>query len=93
MVYSTCSLNPVENESVVANLLLKFKGQLELVDARDKLVGLKTVNGFHTWKLMSKDGEFYEKLEEVNEKYKYLIREYMFPPSLEVAQELKLEKW
>lgn len=45
MVYSTCSLNPVENEAVVYNLLLKFKDELELVDARHKLSGMKTVNG------------------------------------------------
>lgn len=93
MVYSTCSLNPVENEAVVANLLLKFKDQIELVDARDKLTGLKTVNGFHTWKLMSKDGDIYEKIEQVNDKWKYLIRQHMFPPSPEVAKELKLDRW
>lgn len=45
MVYSTCSLNPVEDEAVVYNLLLKFKGELELIDARHKLTGMKTVNG------------------------------------------------
>lgn len=45
MVYSTCSLNPIENEAVVYNLLLKFKDELELVDARDKLPGMKTVKG------------------------------------------------
>lgn len=45
MVYSTCSLNPIEDEAVVYNLLLKFAGQLELVDARHKLTGMKTVNG------------------------------------------------
>jgi tRNA (cytosine34-C5)-methyltransferase len=44
MVYSTCSLNPVENEAVVYNLLLKFK-DLELVDARHKLTGMRTTNG------------------------------------------------
>ena len=26
MVYSTCSLNPIEDEAVVAELLRKFKG-------------------------------------------------------------------
>ena len=40
MVYSTCSMNPAENEAVVASLLLKFKDKLEIVDARDKLPGL-----------------------------------------------------
>src|SRR5688572_24557604 len=29
LVYSTCSLNPIEDEAVVAALLLKFKGMLQ----------------------------------------------------------------
>lgn len=32
MVYSTCSLNPLENESVVASVLQDYGGRLELVD-------------------------------------------------------------
>ncbi len=59
MVYSTCSLNPVENEAVVYNLLLKFPGQLELVDARDQLPGLITRRGLSTWNLMGKNGRIY----------------------------------
>ncbi len=32
LVYSTCSLNPIEDEAVVAELLRRFAGVLELVD-------------------------------------------------------------
>jgi 16S rRNA C967 or C1407 C5-methylase (RsmB/RsmF family) len=32
MVYSTCSLNPVEDEAVVAQLLRRAEGSLTLVD-------------------------------------------------------------
>jgi len=92
MVYSTCSLNPVENEAVVYNLLLKFKGQLELVDARDKLPGLKTLKGLLTWNLMSKTGEIYNKIEEVKPEFVNLMRPYMFPPELSVAKELNLDR-
>ena len=92
MVYSTCSLNPVENEAVVYNLLLKFKGQLELVDARDKLPGLKTLKGLLTWNLMSKTGEIYDKIEEVKPEFVNLMRPYMFPPELSVAKELNLDR-
>lgn len=93
MVYSTCSLNPVENEAVVYNLLLKFKGQIELVDARDKLPGLKTVNGLLKWNLMDKLGEVYETSEQAaNSKFNNLMRPHMFPPELEVAKELNLDK-
>jgi 16S rRNA C967 or C1407 C5-methylase (RsmB/RsmF family) len=37
LVYSTCSLNPIENESVVAALLEWSEGALELVEAECKL--------------------------------------------------------
>ena len=93
MVYSTCSLNPVENEAVVYNLLLEYKDQIELVDVRDKLPGLKTVNGLYTWNLMSKDGEIFEKPEDVPPKWAHTLRPNMFPPGLEVAQNLHLERW
>lgn len=92
MVYSTCSLNPVENEAVVASLLLKFKDQLELVDARDKLPGLKTVNGLLKWNLMDKTGEFYETVEQVKKEHVNLMRPSMFPPEESVAKELHLER-
>ena len=84
MVYSTCSFNPVENEAVVKNILLEFDGQIELIDARQKLTGLKTVNGMHTWNVMSRDGEIFNKIEEVTPKWQHLIRPNMFPPSPEV---------
>ena len=37
MCYSTCSLNPIENEAVVAALLRRCGGALELLDASDRL--------------------------------------------------------
>lgn len=37
IVYSTCSMNPAENEAVVAGVLEKFKGQLEIVDVTEEL--------------------------------------------------------
>ena len=30
--YSTCSLNPIENEAVVANILKTYKGKVKLVN-------------------------------------------------------------
>lgn len=92
MVYSTCSFNPVENEAVVYNLLLKFKGQLELVDARHKLPGLKTLKGLSTWNLMNKQGDIYQTAEDVPEQFKHLIKPYMFPPELKIVQELNLDR-
>ncbi len=37
IVYSTCTLTPEENESVVRSLLTKFSGSLEVVDPREAL--------------------------------------------------------
>ncbi len=57
MVYSTCSLNPVEDEAVVATLLQRGNGSLELVDVADKLPGLKRTNGISSWKVHDKKYE------------------------------------
>jgi hypothetical protein len=53
MCYSTCSLNPIEDEAVVAHLLRTFQGQLELVDVNDQLPGLKRSSGMSKWKVHS----------------------------------------
>eukprot|EP00934_Nitzschia_sp_Nitz4_P001853 Nitzschia sp. Nitz4//scaffold40_size135432//106302//108761//NITZ4_003262-RA/size135432-processed-gene-0.154-mRNA-1//1//CDS//3329551273//1853//frame0 len=55
MVYSTCSMNPMENESVVAELLRAADGSLELVDRRAELPGLLARPGMSTWKVLSEN--------------------------------------
>ena len=58
LVYSTCSLNPVEDEAVVAALLLRAGGALRLVDARGMLPGLETARGLEEWRVPAKyDGK------------------------------------
>ncbi|KAJ3621769.1 hypothetical protein Zmor_004530 [Zophobas morio] len=49
LCYSTCSFNPVENEAVVAHVLNKFNGEVELIDVGDRLPGLRRVGGVSTW--------------------------------------------
>ncbi|WFC94171.1 multisite-specific tRNA:(cytosine-C(5))-methyltransferase [Malassezia brasiliensis] len=51
LVYSTCSLNPVENEAVVGAALRHFKGEVELVDCSDLLPALKRRPGMTSWKV------------------------------------------
>jgi 16S rRNA C967 or C1407 C5-methylase (RsmB/RsmF family) len=53
MVYSTCSMNPMENESVVAELLRSSEGSLELVDHRSAMKGMLARPGMSTWKVLS----------------------------------------
>eukprot|EP00198_Chlamydomonas_reinhardtii_P014070 XP_001703407.1 tRNA-(m5C) methyltransferase [Chlamydomonas reinhardtii] len=51
MVYSTCTFNPVEDEAVVAELLVRCKGAVELVDVADCLPDLRRMPGKHAWKV------------------------------------------
>ena len=51
LVYSTCSLNPLENESVVAALLKRAKGSVELVGVSKSLPELKRRPGMKKWKV------------------------------------------
>jgi len=53
MVYSTCSFNPVENEAVVAELVRRCGGALEIVDASDRVRGLERRPGMKTWKVIT----------------------------------------
>lgn len=51
MAYSTCSLNPLEDEAILAHLLRTHKGALELVDVSDQMPELKRAPGLSTWKV------------------------------------------
>mmetsp|Transcript_9778 Transcript_9778/g.14348 ORF Transcript_9778/g.14348 Transcript_9778/m.14348 type:complete len:877 (+) Transcript_9778:44-2674(+) len=54
LCYSTCAMNPIENEAVVAALLRMTDGALELVDRSD-LPGLKARPGWTTWKVLREE--------------------------------------
>ena len=49
LVYSTCSLNPIEDEAVVAALLTASKGALVLADVSGELPGLARSPGLARW--------------------------------------------
>lgn len=54
MVYSTCSMNPVENEAVVGAAIEACGGnaKVKLVDCSDLLPNLKRKPGLNTWKVL-----------------------------------------
>ncbi|XP_061838377.2 RNA cytosine C(5)-methyltransferase NSUN2 isoform X1 [Nerophis lumbriciformis] len=81
MVYSTCSLNPIEDEAVIAALLEKSEGALELVDCSSDLPGLKWMPGVTSWKLMTKEGKWYPDWSAVPSSRHTQIRPTMFPPT------------
>uniref|UniRef100_UPI00398EE944 RNA cytosine C(5)-methyltransferase NSUN2 isoform X2 n=1 Tax=Pristiophorus japonicus TaxID=55135 RepID=UPI00398EE944 len=79
MVYSTCSLNPIENEAVIAAILEKSEGTLELIDVSSELPGLKRMPGLTSWKVMTREGHWYAEWSEVPENKHTQIRPTMFP--------------
>ncbi|KAG7665799.1 NCL1 [[Candida] subhashii] len=87
LVYSTCSLSPVENEAVVAAALRKWgKDQLRLVDVSQELPGLIRREGISDWKVFGKDMELREKGSAED------IPETAFPPTSEEAAEFNLNR-
>ncbi|XWS29562.1 hypothetical protein CRYUN_Cryun24cG0039400 [Craigia yunnanensis] len=54
MVYSTCSMNPVENEAVVSEILRRCGVSVELVDVSDELPQLIRRPGLTKWKVRDK---------------------------------------
>ncbi|XP_030463257.2 uncharacterized protein LOC115683020 isoform X2 [Syzygium oleosum] len=54
MVYSTCSMNPIENEAVVAEILRKCGGCVELLDVSGELPQLIQRPGLKKWKVRDK---------------------------------------
>lgn len=67
VVYSTCSMNPVENEAVVASAIERCGGmeKVELVDSSDRLQGLKRAPGMKSWTIMDKSGKIWNNWAEV----------------------------
>ncbi|KMT08571.1 hypothetical protein BVRB_6g138510 [Beta vulgaris subsp. vulgaris] len=54
MVYSTCSMNPVENEAVVAEILRRCGDSVELLDVSDVIPELVRRPGLKKWKVRDK---------------------------------------
>ncbi|KAI1348015.1 S-adenosyl-L-methionine-dependent methyltransferase [Xylaria sp. FL0043] len=69
VVYSTCSMNPVENESVVVSAIERCGGPdvVEIIDCKDRLPLLKRNPGMHQWQVMDKSGKIWNNWEEVQQ--------------------------
>lgn len=57
LVYSTCSLNPIENEAVVVQIVKRTNGAMKLIDVRSMLPNLKCSPGMTTWGVTNNKGE------------------------------------
>lgn len=93
MVYSTCSLNPIEDEGVVHRLLVAAEGSLELIDVSDNVPGLKYCRGLSTWTITSRDLTPFNSPEDVPSDMKNLLRDPIFPPKAEDAEKFHLDRW
>jgi len=91
IVYSTCSLNPAEDESVVAAALQRHGGAVVLVPPPD-LKGLNAAHGLDKWIIQDTDeGPSYESYESVPKELKEgkcRILPSMFPPTGEGSEEI-----
>lgn len=68
VVYSTCSMNPVENESVIAAAIERCgQENVEILDCSNELPGLQRVPGMRKWKVMDKAGRIWNDWTEVEE--------------------------
>ncbi|TMW60060.1 hypothetical protein Poli38472_000102 [Pythium oligandrum] len=94
MVYSTCSFNPIENEAIVAEMLRRADGALEVVDCTDKLAGLTRRPGMTEWKAawLSRQAkaemEWFDSYESVPTSLRgFRISHSMFPPEDDETRE------
>ena len=89
VVYSTCSMNPVENEAVIATAIDRCGGmsKVDIIDCSSALPRLQRRQGLSDWKVMDKQGRIWKSWQAVEEeKAKYgeeglgRLSEFMFPP-------------
>lgn len=97
VVYSTCSMNPVEDEAVLAHAIDRCGGQdiVQILDTQNLLPGLKRHPGLRSWKVMDKFGRVWHSYREIEEHRSRhgdeglsRLQESMFPPQ----SDLPLEK-
>ena len=69
VVYSTCSMNPVENEAVIATAIDRCGGmsKVDIIDCSSALPRLKRRQGLSDWKVMDKQGRIWPSWEAVEE--------------------------
>jgi multisite-specific tRNA:(cytosine-C5)-methyltransferase len=90
VVYSTCSMNPVENEAVINSAIERCGGleKVELLPTDDKLPLLKRKPGLKTWSIMDGQSRIWDSFADVegdiydngSDAAKDKLVENMFPP-------------
>jgi multisite-specific tRNA:(cytosine-C5)-methyltransferase len=87
VVYSTCSMNPMENEAVVSSAIERCGGisKVKLLSTADQLPALKRSPGLNDWSIMARSGQIYESWPEAQqfEPEGSKVVPGMFPPEAE----------
>ncbi|GAB7349355.1 hypothetical protein MBLNU459_g8485t1 [Dothideomycetes sp. NU459] len=90
VVYSTCSMNPVENEAVIASAIERCGGldKVNIIDCTGQLPELVRSSGLKDWKVMDKEGRIWNSWADVEDakskKFESSLERIvpgMFPPS------------
>lgn len=102
VVYSTCSMNPVENEAVIASAIERCGGlaKVKLMPSDDKLPLLKRKAGLKSWSVMDKSGKVWDNFEDVQKEIEEngstpaleKLVEGMFTPSFSAGEGIPFER-
>ncbi|KAA6378731.1 MAG: putative NOL1/NOP2/Sun domain family, member 2 [Streblomastix strix] len=88
MVYSTCTLNPIEDEAVVTQLLLS-QPQLELLDVSQEIPLLKRRQGVSNWQVQDM-GEQVKSFDLLKNSRKKKLKHTLWPPRFEYIEEYQI---
>ncbi|CCE62440.1 hypothetical protein TPHA_0C02870 [Tetrapisispora phaffii CBS 4417] len=84
LVYSTCSMNPIENEAVIAAALRKWGSKIRVINCDEKLPGLVRSKGIDSWPVFNRDMEIRQKGDQG-------VSNTWFPPSEEEKSQFNLQ--
>ncbi|QLG73228.1 hypothetical protein HG535_0E03120 [Zygotorulaspora mrakii] len=84
LVYSTCSMNPIENEAVVAEALRRWGDKVKLVNCDEKLSGLIRSQGISSWPVIDRTMTAKTKEDES-------VVKSWFPPTEEESKNFQLQ--
>jgi multisite-specific tRNA:(cytosine-C5)-methyltransferase len=96
VVYSTCSMNPIEDEAVLAAAISRCGGsnRVEILDSSSLLPELKRYAGMKTWNVMDKQDRIWSSYDEVTRQREEegsdglaRLQESMFPPREDIHLE------
>ena len=92
IAYSSCSINQIENEAVIAQLLREAGDSLELVDMTGRFPGLSWLPGLSQWKVFDREMREFHSMDQVPLSLTPQISQEMFPPTEEEKLKFCLHK-